>query len=83
MSKPIRYSDEPLGEFRVVPDFLPSASELALREEYVNVTISLSKDSIEYFKEEASKHQTPYQKIMRKLLDAYVYQQRARASRSV
>ena len=83
MSKPIRYSDEPIGEFRIVPDFLPSASQLALREEHVNVTISLSKESVEYFKEEASKHQTPYQKIMRKLLDAYVYQQKSLATHSV
>jgi len=33
MSKPIRYSDEPLGEVRIVSDFLPSPQELALRGE--------------------------------------------------
>lgn len=83
MSKAIRYSDEPLGEFRVVPDFLPSASEFALREENINITLSLSKESVEYFKEEASKHQAPFQNIIRKLLDAYVYQQKSLAGRSV
>ena len=31
MNKPIRYSDAPLGAIRVVPDFLPSPEQLALR----------------------------------------------------
>jgi hypothetical protein len=30
MSKQIRYSDEPIGEVRLVPDFLLSPEELAL-----------------------------------------------------
>lgn len=33
MSAKIRYSDEPIGEIEVVPDFLPSPAELAFREE--------------------------------------------------
>lgn len=42
MSAKIKYTDEPLGEIRVVPDFLPSPSELAFREEGVKVTLALS-----------------------------------------
>ena len=71
MSSKIKYTDEPIGEIRIVPDFLPSPAELAFREESVKVTISLSKKSIEFFKTEASKHHTQYQRMIRQLLDAY------------
>jgi len=60
-----------MGEVRIVPDFLPSPAELAFREESVKVTISLSKKSIDFFKTEASKHHTQYQRMIRQLLDAY------------
>lgn len=68
----VKYTDEPLGEVEVVPDFLPSPSQLAFREEGVKVTLSLSKKSIEFFKSEANKHHTQYQRMIRRLLDAYV-----------
>ena len=71
MREKIRYTDEPLGELKVVPDFLPSPEELAFREEGVKVTIALSKSSIEFFKREAAKHGTQYQRMIRRLLDAY------------
>lgn len=71
MSTKIKYTDEPLGEIKIVPDFLPSPEELAFREESVKVTISLSKKSIEFFKAEASKHHTQYQRMIRQLLDMY------------
>ena len=68
----IKYTDEPLGKVQVVPDFLPSPAELAFREEGVKVTLALSKKSIEFFKSEATKHKTQYQRMIRRLLDAYV-----------
>lgn len=68
----IKYTDEPLGKAQVVPDFLPSPAELAFREEGVKVTLALSKKSIEFFKSEATKHHTRYQRMIRRLLDAYV-----------
>jgi len=71
MTEKIRYTDEPLGELKVVPDFLPSPEELAFREEGVKVTIALSKRSIEFFKREAEKHGTQYQRMIRRLLDTY------------
>lgn len=72
MTAKIRYTDEPLGKLKVVPDFLPSPEELAFREEGVKVTIALSKRSIEFFKREAEKHGTQYQRMIRRLLDSYV-----------
>ena len=71
MTEKIRYTDEPLGEVKVIPDFLPSPEELAFREEGVKVTIALSKRSIEFFKREAAKHGTQYQRMIRRLLDTY------------
>lgn len=73
----ITYTDESLGEVQVIPDFLPSPAELAFREEGVKVTLALSKKSIDFFKSEASKHHTQYQRMIRKLLDSYVDAQRA------
>lgn len=79
MSKRIVYADEPLGEIKVVSDFLPSPAELAFREEGVKVTLALSRKSVEFFKSEASKHSTQYQRMIRRLLDAYVESQALRA----
>jgi hypothetical protein len=72
MSTKIKYTDEPLGDVRVVADFLPPPGELAFREESQKVTIALSKKSIEFFKAEATKHHTQYQRMIRQLIDLYV-----------
>ena len=61
MKKKIKYTNEPLGEIKVVDDFLPSPSELVFSEEQVKVTIGLSKTSVDFFKKEAKKHHTRYQ----------------------
>ena len=71
MSVKIKYTDEPLGKLKVVPDFLPRPEELVFRDEGVKVTISLSKRSVEFFKSEARKRHTQYQRMIRRLLDAY------------
>ena len=71
MSERIRYTDEPLGDPKVVPDFLPNPEDLVFRDEGVKVTIALSKRSVEFFKSEAQKHNTQYQRMIRRLLDAY------------
>ena len=76
MSKKTRYTDGPIGDVKVVRDFLPPPEELAFKEEQVKVTIGLSRSSIEFFKEEARKHHTQYQKMIRRLLDLYVAQHR-------
>jgi hypothetical protein len=71
MSRRIRYTDEPLGQLKVIRDFLPPPEELAFREEGVKVTIALSKRSVEFFKREAQRHGTQYQRMIRRLLDSY------------
>jgi predicted DNA binding CopG/RHH family protein len=72
MSAKIKYSNEPMGEPRVIKDFLPSPAELAFNEEAVKVTLALSKKSIDFFKSEAAKNHTQYQRMIRRLVDAYV-----------
>ncbi|MBI4525728.1 MAG: CopG family transcriptional regulator [Deltaproteobacteria bacterium] len=74
MKKKIKYTDEPLGRVRVIRDFLPPPEELAFKQENVKVTMSLSKSSVEFFKREAKKHHTHYQKMIRRLLDLYATQ---------
>ncbi len=72
MKQKITYTNEPLGDIEVVPDLLPPPADLAFREEGVKATLALSKKSVEFFKFEASKHRTQYQRMIRRLLDAYV-----------
>lgn len=76
MSKAIQYSDEPMGEVKLVADFLPSPEKLALKKQNTKVTISLSTESVAYFKATAKKHHMQYQKMIRELLDEYVAHQK-------
>lgn len=72
MSRKIRYVDEPIGTPRVIRDFLPSPKELAFREDDIKITITLSRKAVEFFKAEAARNDTQYQRMIRRLLDAYV-----------
>lgn len=82
MSRKTNYTDEPIGPLKVVPDFLPAPEELVFNEDTVKVTIALSRESVEFFKQEAKKHHTQYQKMIRKLLDAYTLTHKQSRSKS-
>ncbi len=73
MNKPkkVKYTNEPIGKIRNIPDFLPSPKHLVLQEETVKVTLALTKDSLDFFKEAAETHHTQYQKMIRSLLEHY------------
>lgn len=75
MRKKIKYTDEPMGEIEIIEDFLPPPEELVFKEDNTKVTIALSRRSLEFFRKEARKHKTQYQKMIRRLLDAYVDRQ--------
>lgn len=75
MSKRIKYTDEPI-KAEVVRDFLPPPDQLAMGEDGVKVTISLSRRSVDFFKEAAERNNTSYQRMIRRLLDAYADQYR-------
>lgn len=71
-----RDTEEPLGKLEVVDDFLPPPEQLVPKRDGVKVTLSLSEDSVEFFKAQATRLGVPYQRMIRNLLDIYV--QRAR-----
>jgi hypothetical protein len=71
MKEKIRYTDEPM-EYRVIPNFLPPPDQLVFKEDAIKVTISLSAKSVLFFKTEAAKRGVQYQRMIRRLLDAYV-----------
>jgi len=71
MKTKTKYTEEPMGELKIVKDFLPPPDQLVLREDNVKVTISLKKSSIIFFKEQAKKQKTSYQKMIREVVDWY------------
>ena len=71
-----KLTDEPIGRVKVVKDFLPPPEKLLIRHKPVKITITLSQDSIDFFKEIAHKEHVPYQKLIRALLDRYASQYR-------
>ena len=72
--KTFRSEDMPAGELKRIPDFLPPPSELVFPEETVKVTLSLTRSSIDFFKKQARKHKTKYQKMIREVVDRYARQ---------
>ncbi len=74
MKSKIKYADEPMGKLKVIKDFLPPPDQLVLKEENVKITISLKKSSVEFFKKEAQKRRTSYQKMIRRVVDWYASQ---------
>lgn len=82
MNRKIKYTDEDIGDFKIINDFLPSPDELVFKDDSVKVTISLSKDSVDFFKLEAKKNNTKYQKMIRKLLDIYAQSHRKPLTKS-
>jgi hypothetical protein len=71
MNRKTKYTAEPIGPIKVITDFLPSPDQLAFKEDSQKVTIGLSRRSIAFFKAAASQYGTPYQTMIRRLLDSY------------
>ncbi len=74
MKKKAINSDMPVGKLVKVRDFLPPPSHLAIPEETEKITISLKKSSIDFFKRQAGRYHTKYQRMIRQLLDKYAMQ---------
>ena len=74
MKKKTASTDKPIGNLTHVKDFLPPPSELVARDDTVKVTLALSKESVEFFKDKAKKNSVPYQRMIRSLVDQYVGQ---------
>ena len=59
----------------VSDDFLPKPEDLVFKSTLKKVTLTLEKDSIEFFKIKAKELNTSYQRMIRNLLTLYVAQQ--------
>jgi hypothetical protein len=70
-NRTVKYTAGEIGRIRVIEDFLPAPADLALREDNVKVTLSLSRRSIDFFKREARKRQ----RMIRALVDTYTERQ--------
>ena len=67
----VKYKAESIGKIKIVDDFLPKPKDLILKQETTKVTISLTKSSIDFFKNQAEKYHTNYQTMIRELVDQY------------
>ncbi len=65
---------ETYGKMNRVEDFLPKPKDLVFKEgpEMVKITISINKNTVDFFKDEANKLNTSYQRMIRNLLNQYV-----------
>ena len=77
MKKKIYDPDMPVGKLTRVKDDLPSPEDLAKAIRPIRITIVLSKSSVDFFKKNALKYHTKYQRMMRQVLDSYVAHQAA------
>ena len=66
--------DFPVGKLTRVKDFLPPPEKLVFPEQTVRVTLFLSKSSVAFFKHQATRHRTKYQRMIRELVDRYASQ---------
>ena len=62
----------PIGKLKKVKDFLPPPNRLIAQEKTVKVTIRLNEKDLTFFKREAHKNHTKYQKLIRSVIDKYV-----------
>ena len=74
MKKKTEYTNERIGNIKIIKDFFPSPEALVFKEESVKVTMTLSKSSVTFFKKEAKKYHGHYQSMIRNLLDLYTHQ---------
>ncbi len=74
MNRQTDYTDEPLQIGERVKDFLPPPSKLVKREETVKVTLELTRESVDFFKQQAQQENIPYEHMLRGLIDAYAKQ---------
>ena len=71
MSRKASDRNMPVGRLTRVADTLPPPSALAAQEPTVKVTIALKASSIQFFKREAQRNHTKYQRMIREVLDYY------------
>jgi predicted DNA binding CopG/RHH family protein len=80
--KTVKYTDdqgELAGDWRRIKDDLPSPDELAGKiGKQTKITLALDNDALAFFKREAGKRRTSYQRMIRNLVRAYAQAQASR-----
>jgi hypothetical protein len=70
----VRYTDDN-GEMNSigprVADTLPPPDQLVIPDDGIKVTLTLSRQSVDFFKQAARKNHVPYQRMIRTLVDEY------------
>lgn len=62
---------ESIMSSEIIDDFLPPPELLIKKEDNVKITISLSKSSVNFFKEKAKQAGVPYQTMIKTVIDRY------------
>ena len=74
----ITYTDAPedisetIAAGEIIADFLPPPEKLLRKKSKVKITITLNKDSVEFFKKYAQTNHVKYQTMINEVLDTYV-----------
>jgi hypothetical protein len=69
-----RYTDDDGEMARIGPqvaNVLPPPDRLVTPDDGVKVTLTLSRQSVDFFKQAARKNRVPYQRMIRSLVDEY------------
>ena len=74
MSRKTRDPNMPVGSLTRLKDFLPPPEKLVMPEDTIKVTLLLSRSSVQFFKRQATRHRTKYQRMIRELVDRYTAQ---------
>ncbi len=65
------------GRIREVEDFLPPSEALIFKDDNTErITITLTRDTVNFFRQKGQELDAPYQRMIRNLLDEYVHRQR-------
>ena len=74
MKKKMIEPNKPVGKMTRIYDFLPPPEELIIPEDTVKVTLALKKSNVDFFKHQAERYHTKYQRMIREVVDKYVIQ---------
>ena len=72
MKKHIHYTDEPIGDLKIIKNFLPPPDKLVFKRKSIKVTMALDAESVDFFKKIAQRKRVPYQAMIRSLINTYV-----------
>ena len=72
MKKQVHYTNESIGDIKIIKDFLPAPEKLVYKRKSIKVTMALDAESVDFFKKIAQRNHVPYQAMIRSLINTYV-----------